>query len=307
MKFILFGLLVLSAFIVLTSANKGGRGGRGRERGGHGHGNGHGKGHGSDSSQSHEDNQDMIEIVNKTIMVITSSKKDGGTFIWDLLPSFLRYFLLNQAKFQSEAWNVDTLVKSKTTNLLWSEIPVDVKTQLLDEYKTHKFLDITFLEWNIAKIASDIYANTTFRQLLKQKTLNLLPSLYLLTDQISFDTAVDLDLVKSKLTPPEPAPVQFKASGSRLFYGKDHKNKNKSKQTKVCVWKTVLGLDYLTGQPDNMNFDQIFISLLSKANMRPMYLMKMINQFQIQKDALKAIYDSCSTIVVPSTAAPSVH
>lgn len=272
MKTLLLAILVLACSGLLVDAKGFGHGGFGR-----------GGRHSSSGSASHEKwpggkrhEKSILQVVNATVQMILKVKSDQGTFVWDLLPPLLRFIILNQAQFQSDTFNVTEIVVNKKSNLLWSELPADIKTALLDEKSKNAFPSLTFEQLNMVSGPNDPLAKVTVKEILPKKIADLLPNITELLKDITFDTVINATKLKDALISRAPVGPAFLGS---VF----HKS-----QTRVCLWNLLMGGDSTMG-----SFNDLIISMISNANLKQMWQTKLLNKLNSHRMKLGNINELC--------------
>jgi hypothetical protein len=108
--------------------------------------------------------------------------------LWDVIPAEYRLLLLNQTQIQQLGYSYS---QNLPNGLKWSSLPSEVKNVLTSLYNNLSFLNLRFIDWSWVNSISDAYADTTLHSLIPTDTINLLPSIQSLTNQLSLDQVVD--------------------------------------------------------------------------------------------------------------------
>lgn len=135
----------------------------------------------------------ITTLVDKLVAAKVAQQANDTKFLWDIIPPVARLMVLNQFR---TTWNVTEKLVSNLTRLEWSSLPGDIQKSLLDQKASYSFLNLTFLNWGIVNLPTDLFANTTLLSLISKEFQVLFPVLKVSLDKISYDNILNVTLLR---------------------------------------------------------------------------------------------------------------
>jgi len=144
----------------------------------------------------------LLSGINATVNAILASQDLTGAntsvYIWDLIPIQIRTALVIQLPVTS-IWNVTNATASGASDLTWATLPANVQSLLNSEKQSHAFFTLTFAQWGVVD-PSDIFANYSLSTFASAACTANLPNITALTDQVNFNTQVNLTKLVQSFT-----------------------------------------------------------------------------------------------------------
>jgi hypothetical protein len=142
--------------------------------------------------------QRVTNMVRKLKNVTVSSSTPLSTNIvnlWDVIPSEYRILLLNQTQIQQLDYSYS---QNLPNGIRWASLPSNVKDVLVSLFNNLSFLNLKFLDWSWVDSKTDAYADSTLYSLFPADKQALLPSIQILTNQLSLDQVVNTTDLREK-------------------------------------------------------------------------------------------------------------